>query len=134
MAQCPEMHLFCITCMTSHASTLLGTHNTRIPCLDCSGCSSVIPEPELRRVLPEKTMRLWERLSQRKEIMNAKLVGLEECPFCDYGVMIENNDEKLLRCGNEEVCGIVSCRTCKKPVSNFTPTFSFFGVITSFFL
>ena len=80
-------------------------------------------------------MRLWERVSQRKEIMNARLVGLEECPFCDYGVMIENNDEKLLRCGNEEMCGIVSCRACKKPASNFIPTFSFFwGVITSFFL
>ena len=129
MAQCPEMHLFCITCMTSHASTLLSAHNPRIPCLDCSGsgCSSVIPETELRCVLPEKTMRLWERLSQCTEIINARLVGLEECPFCDYGVMIENNDEKILRCGNEEVCSIVSYRTCKKPASNFIPTFSFFG-------
>jgi hypothetical protein len=134
MVQCPEMHLLCITCMTSYAATLLSAHDPRIPCLDRSGCNSIIPEPELRRFLPGKTMRLWERVSQRNEIMNAGLVGLEECPFCDYGVVIENNEEKLLRCGNEEVCGIVSCRACKKPESNFIPALSFFGVITINFL
>ena len=126
MVQCPEMHLFCITCMTSYTSTLLGAHDPRIPCIDRSGCTELIPESELRRFLPEKTMRLWERVRQREEVINAELMGLEECPFCDYGVVIENKEEKLFKCQNEE-CEVVSCRACKKPVSNLILAFPFLG-------
>lgn len=115
MVQCPEAHLFCITCMTSYTSTLLGAHNSRIQCIDRSGCTALIPESELRRFLPETMVRLWESVSQRKAIMDAGLEGLEECPFCDYSVIIENEEEKLFKCRNEGVCGVVSCRACKKP-------------------
>jgi TRIAD3 protein (E3 ubiquitin-protein ligase RNF216) len=121
MVQCPEMHLFCITCMTSYASTLLGVHDPRIQCMDRSGCSALIPESEMRRFLSEKMVRLWERVNQRKEVLDAGLERLEECPFCDYGMVIENDEEKLFRCGNEQVCGVVSCRACKKPVGFFHP-------------
>jgi hypothetical protein len=123
MIQCSETHLFCSNCLTAYASSLLGTQNPDIQCLDLSGCKALIPESELRRFLPDEMMRLWERSQQRKEIQAAGLKGLEECPFCDYSVIIESNEEKLLRCGNEEECGVVSCRTCKKSVSalNFLP-------------
>jgi TRIAD3 protein (E3 ubiquitin-protein ligase RNF216) len=62
-------------------------------------------------------MKLWERVKQRKEIEAAGLSGLEECPFCDYAVIIEDKEDKLLKCGNLDVCGVVSCRGCKKSVS-----------------
>ncbi|KAF8064103.1 hypothetical protein FPV67DRAFT_1782451 [Lyophyllum atratum] len=114
IVQCPEMHLFCVSCMTSYASTLLGTHDPNIKCMDQSGCSALIPASELRRFLPAKLMELWERVKQRKEVEAAGLEGLEECPFCEWGCVIENPDEKLLRCGNTEECGVVSCRGCKK--------------------
>jgi hypothetical protein len=103
--------------MRAYGSSLLGTQNPDIKCLDLSGCNALIPESELRRFLPDEMMRLWERARQRKDIQSADLKGLEECPFCDYSVIIESAVEKLLRCGNKEVCGIVSCRACKKPVS-----------------
>jgi len=119
MVQCPEAHLFCRTCMKSYAANLLGMDDPKINCIDQSGCAAPIPESELRRFLPDGMMKLWERVKQRKEIEAAGLVGLEECPFCDYAVIIEDAEDKLLRCGNLGVCGVVSCRTCKK--SNHLP-------------
>ncbi|KAH0579736.1 hypothetical protein H2248_002574 [Termitomyces sp. 'cryptogamus'] len=114
MIQCPETHLFCMTCMRSYASTLLGTHDPNIKCMDQSGCKALIPPSELKRFLPEKLMTLYERVKQRKEVEAAGLEGLEECPFCEWGCVIENPEEKLLRCGNLDACGAVSCRQCKK--------------------
>ncbi|KAG6812683.1 hypothetical protein H0H92_001312 [Tricholoma furcatifolium] len=114
MIQCPETHLFCMSCMRSYASNLLGEHDPNIKCMDQSGCKALIPPSELRRFLSEKLMDLYERVKQRKEVEAAGLEGLEECPFCEWGCVIENPDEKLLRCGNFEMCGAVSCRGCKK--------------------
>lgn len=123
MIQCPEAHLFCNSCMTSYASTLLGSHDTNIKCMHQSGCTVAIPRSELQRFLPEKLMVLWERLTQRKEVQAAGLDGWEECPFCEWGCVIENAEEKLFRCENIDGCGVVSCRGCKKLVRIFIFTF-----------
>ena len=62
-------------------------------------------------------MSLYERVKQQKEVEAAGLEGLEECPFCEWKCVIENEQERLFRCGNEEGgCGVVSCRGCKKVV------------------
>lgn len=115
MIQCPDCHLFCSTCMTSYASTLLGSHDPAILCMDQSGCKLAFPESELRRFLTTKLFALYQRVKQRKEIEAAGLENLEECPFCEYKVVIENEGEKLFRCESAD-CGAVSCRQCKKPV------------------
>ncbi|KAG1738308.1 hypothetical protein EDD22DRAFT_959526 [Suillus occidentalis] len=94
MVQCPEAHLFCKSCMSSYASNLLGEHNPNIVCMDQSGCKLLFPHA-----------RTFEA---------AGLENLEECPFCDYKCVIENEMEKLFRCENVD-CGAVSCRECKKP-------------------
>src|ERR1700729_1931933 len=115
MIQCPDCHLFCSTCMTSYASTLLGSHDPAILCMDQSGCKLPFPESELRRFLTTKLMALYDRVKQQKDIEAAGLEGLEECPFCEYKGVIENADEKLFRCENKD-CEAVSCRGCKKLV------------------
>lgn len=115
MVQCPDCHLFCSSCMTSYASNLLGSHDPAIICMDQSGCKLVFPESELRRFLTPKLFTLYLRVKQRKEIEAAGLENLEECPCCEYKVVIENDEEKLFRCENVD-CGAVSCRECKKPV------------------
>ena len=115
MIQCPEAHLFCTECMVSYASNLLGEHNHKIQCMDQSGCKLQFPESELCRFLDEKLLSLYHRVKQNKEIEAAKIEGLEECPFCEYKVVIENPDEKLFRCENDD-CAVVSCRNCKKVV------------------
>ncbi|EIW57041.1 uncharacterized protein TRAVEDRAFT_73305 [Trametes versicolor FP-101664 SS1] len=114
MIQCPEAHLFCMSCMGTYAETKLGEHDARIVCMDQSGCKLPFPESELRRFLSPKLLELYERVKQRKEIEAAGLENLEECPFCDYKVVIENEQERLFRCENE-ACGAVTCRQCKKP-------------------
>ncbi|KAJ3717653.1 hypothetical protein DFJ43DRAFT_789592 [Lentinula guzmanii] len=114
MTQCPDAHLFCSECMSSYTENLLGAHNVNINCMDQSGCKLPFPESELRRFLSDKLWELYQRVKQRKEIEMAGLEGLEECPFCEYKCVIENPDEKLFRCGNEETCGAITCRQCKK--------------------
>ncbi|KAH9922385.1 uncharacterized protein B0H18DRAFT_1018159 [Fomitopsis serialis] len=109
----------CGCCFTNYAfdkmiQELLGSHDANIVCMDQSGCKLVFPESELRRFLTPKLLSLYERVTQRKEIEAAGLVGLEECPHCDYKVVIENDQEKLFRCQNED-CMAVTCRQCKKP-------------------
>jgi hypothetical protein len=116
MIQCPEAHLFCSSCMTAYASGLLGAHNANIVCMDQSGCKLAFPLSELQRFLTPKLMELYHRVQQTKEIEAAGLENLEECPFCEYKVVIENEHEKLFRCENSD-CGAVTCRGCKKPVS-----------------
>lgn len=116
MIQCPEAHLFCKSCMTSYASNLLGEHNPNIVCMDQSGCKLPFPESELARFLSSKLLELYYRVKQRKEIEAAGLENLEECPFCEYKCVIENEMEKLFRCENAG-CSAITCRLCKKPVS-----------------
>ncbi|KAG1725066.1 uncharacterized protein EDB91DRAFT_1169386 [Suillus paluster] len=114
MVQCPEAHLFCKSCMSSYASNLLGEHNPNIVCMDQSGCKLHFPQSELERFLTPKLLELYHRVKQRKDIEAAGLENLEECPFCEYKCVIENETEKLFRCENVD-CGAVSCRECKKP-------------------
>jgi E3 ubiquitin-protein ligase RNF216 len=118
MIQCNESHLFCTTCMTTYASMLLSEQDPHMQCIDGSGCTALIPESEMQRFLPEKVMQMWKVLSQRRDIIQAGLEGLVECLFCNYMVVIDSNEEKLFRCGNER-CGVVICRVCKKPVRHF---------------
>ncbi|KAJ7097846.1 hypothetical protein B0H15DRAFT_773241 [Mycena belliarum] len=115
MIQCPDAHLFCSSCMTTYAETLLGAHDHKIICMDQSGCKLPFPDAQLHRFLTSKLMSLYERVKQTKEVEAAGIEGLEECPFCEYKCVIENEQEKLFRCGNEEGgCGAVSCRQCKQ--------------------
>ncbi|KAF8626780.1 hypothetical protein AX15_004689 [Amanita polypyramis BW_CC] len=118
MIQCPETHLFCKRCMVSYTSNVLGEHNIKLKCMHQDGCTHTFPESELRRALPQRLIDLYDRLKQQKEIEEANLEGLEECPFCDYKCVIEvdKTQEKLFRCGNiDGGCGAVSCRKCKRP-------------------
>ncbi|KXN81173.1 hypothetical protein AN958_05888 [Leucoagaricus sp. SymC.cos] len=113
LIQCPDAHLFCLSCLRSYASTLLGSHNPHISCISqCNPpCTQTFPPSSLHRVLPRKTYSLYERLLQQEEIAAANLEGLEECPFCEWKCVIdvEWEEEKLFRCGG---CGVVSCRKC----------------------
>ena len=108
MIQCPEAHLFCTACMMTYAETKLGEHDARIVCMDQSGCKLPFQDSELWRFLTPKLLELYERIKQRKEI--------EECPFCDHKVVIENEQERLSLSENE-ACSAVTCRQCKKLVT-----------------
>lgn len=115
MSQCNEAHLFCHSCIRRYAGIQLGEGNTRLACMHISGCEALLPVGELRRLLPANVFALYERLEQQKELAEAKVEGLEGCPFCDWACIpsVPKEDHPLLQCGREE-CGIVSCRLCRK--------------------
>jgi len=125
IVQCPEAHLFCASCITTQTSTLLTTCNPHIKCIDQSGCTAEIPASELRRFLPENVLILWERVNQWDQLESAGLTQLVECPFCDWACLVDDEDEQFLFCRNHDICGVVSCRWCKKKVS---PSFTFFSM------
>ena len=82
--------------------------------MDTSGCSVPFAEAELQRFLSRKSIDLYFRLKQTAELAAAELDNLEHCPGCSYAAIIENLEEKLFRCLNEN-CKQVTCRQCKKP-------------------
>ncbi|KAF8300413.1 hypothetical protein DL93DRAFT_2122285 [Clavulina sp. PMI_390] len=113
MVQCPEAHLFCMDCARRTAEEAIGNRKVELLCMDQSGCKAAFPFSEVQRFLPEKNFILWERIKAEKSLEQAGIDGLESCPFCPYSVVIENEEEKLFRCENED-CMAVSCRKCKK--------------------
>ena len=67
----------------------------------------------------------FEQLKQQKEIAEADLEGLEECPFCDYKCVmdVDKTREKLFICRNYDGgCGAISCRECRHPVRYGSPS------------
>lgn len=116
MAACPEGHLFCHDCLATHAETKLGDQQTIIACMSMDGCLEVFTDTTLGSVLSDKTMSLYHRLRQLKDLEMAEIDGLESCPFCPFAIVIENPDEKLFHCLND-ACKKVTCRNCKRPVS-----------------
>ncbi|TFK49205.1 hypothetical protein OE88DRAFT_398971 [Heliocybe sulcata] len=113
LIQCPDAHLFCPDCMTSYVGNLLGMGDPNIKCMDQSGCKENFTDGELRRFMDPKLLELYDKVRMRKDIEAAQLEGLEECPYCEYKVVIDNAEEKLFRCENKD-CGAVTCRECKK--------------------
>ncbi|KAF8610314.1 hypothetical protein BDV93DRAFT_430426 [Ceratobasidium sp. AG-I] len=110
MMQCAEGHLFCPTCTKQNAETAVGDRKSDILCMDTSGCRAPFPHDQLKRVLSEKTLDLIDRLRQTKELEEAKIGGLEHCPFCDFACIIVG-DGRTFIC-QKPTCGAVSCRKC----------------------
>jgi TRIAD3 protein (E3 ubiquitin-protein ligase RNF216) len=118
MVQCADAHLFCSGCIRTYAGTKLGEQSCALVCMDTAGCSAAFAESELRRVLDPGLLGLYERLRARDALKGAALENLTECPFCEYACVMEDEADRLFRC-QSETCGVVSCRLCKKPVSEF---------------
>ncbi|TFK66613.1 hypothetical protein BDN72DRAFT_140874 [Pluteus cervinus] len=134
MIQCPEAHLFCMSCITQLASTSIVTPMGPAAASSSSGsavpalvvcptigdtpCNLPFTASELKRALPDTLYQKWERECQRREVDAAEVDGMEECPFCDWRCImtLAFEEEKLFRCGNDDGgCGVVSCRKCQKP-------------------
>jgi TRIAD3 protein (E3 ubiquitin-protein ligase RNF216) len=116
MVQCPDGHLFCKACVFAFCKERLGQLNARIKCMDSqTDCQLEFMTAQLQLCLPPRLLALYERVKQADEISAAGLENLEECPFCEYKCVIDNENERLFHCVNED-CGILSCRGCKKKV------------------
>ncbi|KAH8925780.1 hypothetical protein BT69DRAFT_1216116, partial [Atractiella rhizophila] len=113
MIQCREGHLFCKDCVIRYCQEQIGNQKASINCIDADGCDDYFPDQEVERVLPEKELKLLQRIRQKIELNAANIQGLEECPFCPFAMVIDNPEEKVFQCQKED-CMKISCRKCKK--------------------
>jgi E3 ubiquitin-protein ligase RNF216 len=125
MTACTEGHLFCLDCAKRNAETTVGNGQYVFKCMDMSGCKAEFPSHEIVRFVDEKVTALRDKLQAGEVlrvvpvpmlirlIIKASIEGFVTCPFCDYGAIIENPDDKEFRCENKE-CSIVSCRLCRE--------------------
>lgn len=122
MVQCCEGHVFCVECISKHVSSKLGQDADAVLNLCCpsvTDCAARFLVSQLRRALPEK---LFDSYQIRLEKASLEVAlergsggeGLEQCPFCDYVVVLETSTEEhhLFICRNPS-CGKQSCRICR---------------------
>ncbi|KAF5338012.1 hypothetical protein D9611_014643 [Ephemerocybe angulata] len=117
MVTCPTNHPFCNECVQQYASTQLGEHKTRIPCMYSGGaqCQLEFAPSTLRSCLPQDLLTLYERLTQQNALKEAQIEGLEECPFCDFACVMDIPllEVSTFSCQDLDKCGLVSCRICR---------------------
>ncbi|KAF5313367.1 hypothetical protein D9611_008594 [Ephemerocybe angulata] len=117
ISRCPKSHAFCHACVEGYAATRLGEQQYDIPCM-YSGqdkCPTSFSPSTLEMILSRPLLILYARLRQQKELKEACIDGLEECPFCDYACVMEVTlqEAPTFVCQNVEQCGQVSCRICR---------------------
>ena len=77
------------------------------------GCKALFTASECNRFLQPPQLALLERLRSETAIDLAELAGLAKCPHCPWACIVDNPNEKLLLCGNEE-CQRITCLKCQK--------------------
>lgn len=112
MAMCGEGHRFCMDCARRAAQMVLENSKTRLLCLE-SGCDKEFSAAEAKTFFDRKQFALWERRVAQAELAAAGIVGLEECPFCDFAMVIEDATITVFSCQNKG-CRKESCRSCRK--------------------
>eukprot|EP00011_Vannellida_sp_DIVA3-517-6-12_P007986 CAMPEP_0114626616 /NCGR_PEP_ID=MMETSP0168-20121206/11875_1 /TAXON_ID=95228 ORGANISM="Vannella sp., Strain DIVA3 517/6/12" /NCGR_SAMPLE_ID=MMETSP0168 /ASSEMBLY_ACC=CAM_ASM_000044 /LENGTH=424 /DNA_ID=CAMNT_0001837929 /DNA_START=34 /DNA_END=1305 /DNA_ORIENTATION=+ len=111
MTCCGSGHSFCYDCALNAAKMVMERSKTRLACLE-SGCEDVFAENEAKKFMDRKQFKLWERRVQQAELAAAGIIDLEECPFCDFGMVIDDDELLVFICQNPG-CMKQSCRKCK---------------------
>jgi TRIAD3 protein (E3 ubiquitin-protein ligase RNF216) len=86
---------------------LSGAHFVR--CMDSECTAGQLSLATLQTILPGKMLQLFTRRMQREELRAANLGDIDSCPFCDFAMIIDNENERLFKCLNPE-CLRESCR------------------------
>ncbi|TEB24750.1 hypothetical protein FA13DRAFT_1610668, partial [Coprinellus micaceus] len=115
VVHCPQGHPFCQSCIRNYAEERLGTQDPDLLCMHQDGCQVPFETAQLEHALGN-LMTLLRRTRQRQELRTAKLEGFEECPFCDWGCVVDIpiKESTTFICGNDEICGKISCRLCRR--------------------
>ncbi|KXT09588.1 hypothetical protein AC579_2505 [Pseudocercospora musae] len=104
-------HWTCFDCATTYIKTQIGDSRCEVLCT--AGCGSGFAHAQLHLLEDKQLLGKLEQLQQEKDIRDAGLDDLEECPFCDYKAILPPVEEDFeFRCANPE-CEKVSCRRCK---------------------
>ncbi|EME40892.1 hypothetical protein DOTSEDRAFT_74447 [Dothistroma septosporum NZE10] len=104
-------HFTCFDCAATYIRSEVGQSRCRVLCT--AGCGAGFARAQLQLLSDKSLFDRLEQLQQEKEIRDAGLDNLEECPFCEYKAILPPVEEDFeFRCANPE-CEKVSCRRCK---------------------
>ena len=116
MVSCQAGHRFCKTCVITTAEGVLARGMGVVKCL--GNCDLEMEVNQMQRVLKPNVLSKLVVNRQAEELTAAGLENLVSCPFCPYQTIMDNLEDKVVRCLNPE-CGRDSCRMCK--LSNHLP-------------
>ncbi|CAK3930414.1 Hypothetical predicted protein [Lecanosticta acicola] len=104
-------HFTCFECAETYIKSEVGESRCRVLCT--AGCGAGFAHAQLQLLADKPLLEKLSQLQQEKDIRDAGLDDLEECPFCDYKAILPPVDVDFeFRCANPE-CEKVSCRRCK---------------------
>lgn len=107
----PVAHFTCFDCAETYIKSEVGESRCRVLCT--AGCGAGFATHQLDLLADKQLLEKLSQLQQEKDIRDAGLDDLEECPFCDYKAILPPIEEDFeFRCGNP-TCEKVSCRRCK---------------------
>lgn len=107
----PTAHFTCFECAATYVKSEVGESRCGVLCP--AGCGAGFAHHQLDLLEDKQLLAKLAQLQQEKDIRDAGLDDLEECPFCDYKAILPPVDEDFeFRCANPE-CEKVSCRRCK---------------------
>merc|ERR1712142_120472 len=110
MISCMAGHKFCKTCVITAAEGVLARGRGMVLCL--GQCDSEVDVNQLQKVVKPNVLSKLMVIRQAEELKSAGLENLVSCPYCPYQTIMDNQDDKVMRCLNPE-CGRDSCRLCK---------------------
>lgn len=106
-----EPHFTCFSCIETYIKSEIGDSRCRVLCT--AGCGAGFEPAQLNLISDKQLLQKLADLQQEKDIREANLDDLEECPFCDYKAIMPPIEENFeFHCANPE-CEKVSCRRCK---------------------
>lgn len=108
---CDQGCKFCDDCIRRAGEHALSAAEWRIDCM--AGCGGYVPLNSIQYTLKPSTINALFVRMQQEEIKAAGLPDLVQCPFCNFAVIISNEDDKILNCLNPE-CLKSSCVKCKE--------------------
>lgn len=104
-------HFTCYDCAETYIKSEVGDSRCRVLCT--AGCGAGFAHEQLHQLSDKSLLEKLELLQQEKDIRDAGLDDLEECPFCDYKAILPPVEEDFeFRCMNP-LCEKTSCRRCK---------------------
>ena len=112
LISCQVGHSFCKACVITTAEGVLARGLGVVKCL--GKCEMEMEVNQLQKVLMANVLSKLVANRQAEELNAAGLENLVSCPFCPYQTIMDNVEDKVVRCLNPD-CGRDSCRMCKVP-------------------
>ncbi|USW57265.1 Putative TRIAD supradomain-containing protein [Septoria linicola] len=104
-------HFTCFDCAITYIKSEVGQSRCGVMCT--AGCGAGYAHAQLHLLEDKALLAKLEQLQQEKDIRDAELDDLAECPFCDYKAILPPIEEDFeFRCANPD-CEKISCRRCK---------------------